>query len=447
MSENQTVFRSESLRQAVHIVAVVPAFLLRFLPVPWAFFLVFLLVIHNLFLLPRYAPGLFRPGESRLGGVFFYPLAIATLVLLYPTRFEIVVGAWALLAIGDALSTIVGQSQPISALPWNPSKSVGGSLAFIILGALSCCVLMVWTAPTLGDSPRILLICLAGATIAAMVESLPVRMDDNLLVPFTAAPCLAILLTSSIKTGEWTLTAWTFVSAIGLNIAVAAAAYFLRLVNRNGACGGAMVGIFVYILGSPAAYVLLLAVVIVDPLLERFGISAGSSETIPGQDEVWRGGKYAVTHFTVALLMVLLWICTDGIDPLLRLMYLAALAVVLSETINRELSAVVDRLPVFHADEESSTMAAVSPGRGILPVGVAALFAGCAWLMGFCEASLTPAVIVGATLGSWSKSCVPIHADKEELTLEREWQIFIATWVGAIVTAILAYLLGGPWQA
>jgi len=92
-------------------------------------------------------------------------------------------------------------------------------------------------------------------------------------------------------------------------------------------------------------------------------------------------------------------------------------------------------------------MASVSPGRGILPLGVAALFAGCAWLMGFCEASLTPAVIVGATLGSWSKSCVQIHADKEELTIEREWQIFIATWIGAIVTAILAYLLGGPWQA
>ncbi|HPA45634.1 MAG TPA: hypothetical protein PK395_07695 [bacterium] len=447
MSEDRTVFHSESLRQAAHIAAVLPAFLLRFLPVPWAFLLVFFLVIHNLLLLPRYAPGLIRPGESRLGGVFLYPLAIAVLVLLYPTQFEIVVGVWALVAVGDGLSTIIGRWQPISALPWNPAKSVGGSLAFIAFGTLACCILMVWTVPGLGDSPRILLICLVCAIIAALAESLPVRIDDNLLVPFTAAPCLAILLTSSIETGEWTLTAWTLVSAIGLNIAVAVAAYFLRLVNRNGACGGAVIGIFVYILGGPAAYVLLLAVLILDPLLERFGISSGSSEAILRQDEVWRGSKYAVTHFAVALLMALLWICTDGIDPLLRLMYLAALAVVLSETVIQELSAVVDRFSFFRVDEGSSATPGLSPGRGVLPVGGTVLLVGCAWLMGFCEASLTPAVIVGATLGSWSKSWVQIQAEKEELTLDREWLSFIATWIGAIATAILAYLLGGPWQA
>ncbi len=40
-----------------------------------------------------------------------------------------------MLAAGDGTATMVGRRAPIRPLPWNPDKSLGGMLAFMILGA------------------------------------------------------------------------------------------------------------------------------------------------------------------------------------------------------------------------------------------------------------------------------------------------------------------------
>ncbi|MFH1740583.1 MAG: DUF92 domain-containing protein, partial [bacterium] len=448
--ENNAASSLESRRQGIHMGVVLFAFLLPFLPTPWAFFLLFALVVHNVVLLPRYAPGLYRPDEHGLGGVVLYPLGIAALILFFPNRMEIVAGTWALLAIGDGLSTLIGRSFPLYRLPWNPGKSGGGLLAFVIGGTLACTILVIWANPLTGESAWILLICGTCALIAGVAESLLTPIDDNILIPIVAAPFLSILLTVQISAGVWDPSVGDLVMAFVLNAVVAAAAYFLRMVSMNGALGAAVIGIFVYILGEWAAYVLLLLLFVAEPLIVRLGIARTTTETDTSAAVTQRGSKHAVANFGLALLLTLVWVFTDGIDPLLQLMYVAALATAFSETIVCQFGAILDQAPFMRAAPNTDLpgmKGTLSTGGGLLAVAAAVIFVGCGSLLDLCEASLAPAAIIGATIGAWSKPIMIATAREQNLAVDEEGSNLVATFIGALSAAIFAYLLGGPWHS
>lgn len=83
--------------------------------------------------------------------------------------------------IGDAFSTIGGIYLGRHHYPFNPQKTVEGTL---IGFTLAFCVLLLIV------SPLSALIC---AVIAAIIELLPLRLDDNLAVPLITATILTLL--------------------------------------------------------------------------------------------------------------------------------------------------------------------------------------------------------------------------------------------------------------
>ena len=169
----------ESSRRLVHLFFGLPA-----LAFPWLDWRVALIVsiwalILNAELLPRttLGAGLFRPGE-RFGGIVLYPLTVVLLCCAFRADTLPIAAGWCLMAFGDPAASIVGGRWPGRSLPWNPAKSVGGSLAFFVVGALVATFVMqrhgiagaaLWPAP-------------AAAAFCAVVESLPSRIDDNLRV-------------------------------------------------------------------------------------------------------------------------------------------------------------------------------------------------------------------------------------------------------------------------
>ena len=64
-------------------------------------------------------------------------LSVLLLILAFPRRPDIVAAAWGILALGDGAATIVGTRSRGPRLPWNPDKTVAGSLAFIVAGAIA----------------------------------------------------------------------------------------------------------------------------------------------------------------------------------------------------------------------------------------------------------------------------------------------------------------------
>jgi phytol kinase len=104
-------------------------------------------------------------------GAFWYVVGTLLLTLSLNNANEIT-AAILTLALGDSAATIFG-IRGNHYLPYNRRKTIEGSLAFFIF-SLPSCLLVGWVGLPL-------------ALLTAIAESLPVPIDDNLLVPITAA--------------------------------------------------------------------------------------------------------------------------------------------------------------------------------------------------------------------------------------------------------------------
>jgi dolichol kinase len=168
----------EWARRSVHVGLGALAWVVPLVPWSLVAATAALATLANAFLLPRVSLGkwLLRPGaDSGHRGLVTYPLAIAILSLLAREDHEFVQAGWIALAFGDGLAPIFALLASRPKWPWNARKSVGATvLAFGVAGLLAATVL----------SPREAA-CACG--LAALMESLPRPVEDNLAVPMGAA--------------------------------------------------------------------------------------------------------------------------------------------------------------------------------------------------------------------------------------------------------------------
>jgi len=110
-----------------------------------------------------------RPGSLPGRGVVLYAGGVLFLFSFSPTlNFALAVAG--ILALGDGLATLIGKAG-WTKLPWNPSKTARGTMAFFAGGFLAS----VWF---LGVPSALFY-----SVLLALVESLPLELDDNLLIP------------------------------------------------------------------------------------------------------------------------------------------------------------------------------------------------------------------------------------------------------------------------
>ena len=126
-------------------------------------------------------------------GIALYPLVVLLLIFTFQRNLQIAAAGWGYLAFGDGFASIVGMSVGGARLPWNPKKSVSGSLGYVVFGFLGAAFLYGFVAARVPSGWE--LGCLVAAALAgAAVESLPSELDDNVLPPLVAAAVLALLL-------------------------------------------------------------------------------------------------------------------------------------------------------------------------------------------------------------------------------------------------------------
>lgn len=228
----------EWLRKACHMAAFGPALLLPWLRPAQAIGMAVAMVLMNAFLLPRFLPGIYRPGDPGKGAleVILYPVAVLAALAAYaapvPHATASAAGkhawylvpalAWFALAFSDAWAGIgcrLFRRGP--ALPWNPRKSLAGT-AFGLLGAgitlalLSCLLSAAgwpgWPGrpgtpgmPAAGD----ILPVLAGLLIlTALLETLWFGITDNLVLPFAVCVAFPLLPTPFFPAGHLPQATW-----------------------------------------------------------------------------------------------------------------------------------------------------------------------------------------------------------------------------------------------
>lgn len=204
----------ELRRQLIHLSVVAFALPVPFLGPKWAVILAAVAVFVNWVVFPLTGRDklLMREGERFMNGIRWYPVAVLAAQVALPLALAQAV--WGVLAVGDCFSNLFGRRYGKVKLPWNRQKSWAGTLGFLVT-AFPAAFGLLWLtqhhAP--GQSflsfwidraqagpyelPMMLAITFAGAAVAAVVESLPIPLDDNLTVTGSAAltmvGCLSLL--------------------------------------------------------------------------------------------------------------------------------------------------------------------------------------------------------------------------------------------------------------
>src|SRR5687767_5359276 len=225
-----TVQYSEDRRQILHMSVGVFALLLRFLPWWVAAIVAGSAVGFNAYVLRRLAGHVvYRPAERSRRfppGIVFYPIAVVLLILLFPDRPDIAAAAWGVMAFGDGAATLVGRRAGGGRIPWNREKSIAGSLAFVVAGGAAGVFLAWWCRPAVTPPPYMwfsFVAPLLAVIVAAAVETLPIRLDDNISVPAAAAGMLwaVSLMSDDLLAAAPVLVAARLPWAIAANVAAA----------------------------------------------------------------------------------------------------------------------------------------------------------------------------------------------------------------------------------
>ena len=437
---------SETSRQLVHMTMGAVALLLRWLPWWQAAVLAAGALAFNLFVLPRIGPSLYRPGDRERGvhGIVFYPFAVLMLLLVFPTRPDIVAGAWGILALGDGIATLAGRALGGRRWPWNREKTVSGSVAFAVCGAAAGAFLAWWCRPATVPPPSMLFSIgapIAVAIVAALVETIPVRLDDNLSV---AAASGALLWVASLVSLERlpeaaSIAAARLPAAIALNVAVAWTGHRARTVTATGAVAGALIGTAIFLSGGWSGWALLLITFLAASTASRLGLTRKILLGIAEERGGRRGAGNAIANTGVAALAA--GVALTGEDAGAALLaFSAALVAGGSDTIASEIG------KAWGSRTWSITsLARVPPGTsGAMSLeGTVAGIAGAAGL-GACAVALQvipgqalPILVAAATAGSLLESWLGATLEAPGI-LNNDMLNFINTAAAALAAVALA---------
>jgi uncharacterized protein (TIGR00297 family) len=440
---------SEAARQSVHIAMGAVALLLRWTPWWAAVTLAAAALTFNVVVLPRIGGLLYRPADHGrpLHGIIFYPVAVLMLLLAFPRRPDIVAAAWGILAVGDGVATLAGRALGGPRWPWSRDKTISGSTAFVIAGAAAGVFLAWWCRPALDVPPSMAFTFfapVAGSLIAALVETIPVRLDDNLSV---AAAAGAVLWLASLISGDRLSEALSVSTArlgpaVALNAAVAWLGYLAHTVRFSGALTGAVIGILIYAGLGWRGWTLLLITFIAASGASRMGLTRKRLLGVAEEKEGRRGAGNAMANTGVAAIAAVIALMSTHSDAA-RLAFAAALTAGGSDTIASEIGKAFGR-----RTWSVSSFARVPPGTsgamsiegtlaGVLgAIGLGGAAAGLGVVPG---AALGP-IVLGATAGSLLESWLGATLEAPGI-LNNDMLNFINTAAAALVAVALGAAL------
>jgi uncharacterized protein (TIGR00297 family) len=437
----------ELARKLVHMAVGLVAFSLVFLG-PWlAAACALSAVLFNWLLLPRIGGRrLWREHENHQGmslGIVLYPATVLLLILAFHRRLEVAAAIWGILAFGDGMASLVGMTVGRAKLPWNPRKSWAGTLAYLVFGAVAAVGLLQWTAPGRYGLAFALVACGTAALVAAVLESLPQGLDDNVGVPLVAGLVLYGLL---LTQGQWQtfpepVLVENLLVGAGVNVILAVLGLAARGVDRSGAVAGWLVGTAIYACLGWRGYLLLLAFFVLGTAATKLGYARKAAAKLAQEGGGRRSARHALANTAVAAACALLATRTPYWGPFL-LAFAAAFATKTSDTMASEIGQLYGRrtfLITTLRPVPRGTEGAVSLEGTVAGIVGSLLVGGLGWLVGFYGASGLAIVAVAAFVATTAESLVGATLEKRGL-LDNEAVNFLNTLIGALVALGLGAL-------
>lgn len=328
-------------RKLVHMSMLGFAFLLPILTWVQAAGCAILALVFNVFLLPRLALDLQRKGIQTSGaawsGIVLYPVSVLALILLYRHHLHVAASAWAIMALGDGMASVAGESLRGPVLPWNRQKRWSGFFVFVIAGAAGAYVLARWVAPSLATE-KVFLVSLAGALVGALVESVPIRLDDNVSVPLITGGFIfcAYMLDRSVLIGNLPYLGNRIALAVGINALFAVLALGLKMINRSGAVAGFLLGVTIYLGYGWKSFLILLTFFVLGSVATRVGYASKARRGVAEKRGGARSWREAIANSLAGAFFAILAITTHH-EAASLVALVAAFAEAAGDTVSSEI--------------------------------------------------------------------------------------------------------------
>lgn len=330
------IAQSFTSRRIIQLSTIIPAFLLFAITWQEAAGLLIVILLLLTFILPDSEISDGGP-EGVIARFPAYPLALLLLVFIFRRHLEVVAAAWALAAAGDVMAGAIGEARGTHPLPFNARKTWEGFAAFFVFGWPAAFILLAWVDWHAQPS-KMLLVSLAAAVAGALVESMPIRLDDNITVPllcggfvFCASRMSMISLYRNLPyLGE------RAVLAVGINAAFALMAWRLRQVTTSGAVAGFALGSAIYMGFGYRSFLVLFCFFVLGSAATRVGYATKRRRGIAERRRGARTWREAAANTLAPAFFAVLAIATPDQSAFL-LALTAALAEAAGDTVASEI--------------------------------------------------------------------------------------------------------------
>jgi uncharacterized protein (TIGR00297 family) len=264
-------------------------------------------------------------------------------------------------------------------LPWNPRKTCAGFLSFVVAGTVGAHILARWIAPGIPPD-KTLMVCAAASLLGAVLESLPIRLDDNVTVPLVVGAFMfcAFLVERSALDSNLPYLGRRTVLAIAVNLACAWLAGALKAASRSGAICGFLLGTAIHLGYGYKSFTLLFAFVLLGSLATRLGFAKKAARGLAERRGGARSWREVLGNLLAAAFFAILVITTHH-EAAFLIALVAALAEAAGDTVSSEIGQwASDRAYLI------TTFKLVPAGEdgGVTLAGTAAGFAASAIIMG-----------------------------------------------------------------
>jgi uncharacterized protein (TIGR00297 family) len=440
---------SELQRKIVHIGSSAFALLLRWLTWWQAALLALLALIFNVLILPKVGGrNLYREDDHQRGhaiGILLYPFSVLILILCMPHHLQIVAAAWGIMAWGDGMASLFGTRYGKTKIPWNPNRSYAGSAAFIIFGSAAAIFLTYWVQkkPMEPMLWYIVIIPVLATILAALIETIPSGLNDNLTVPVSAAFFMLALhhIDPHLFPIQQEAIVHNFVWGSAINFLIAGLTFAIRMVSFSGFAVGFLIGTTIYTFGGYQLFLILFTFFFLGSVATKFGYARKKAIGVAQEKGGARGWKNAVANCSVAAFLAIL----SMLSPLpYALIFVAgffgAFATAAADTVSSEIGQVLGKHPILittlkpvpvgteGAISLEGTFAGIIASMIVCAVGVAVAYIP-VWIAVVCVI----AAFVGTTVESY------LGATLEQMKIvDNEIINFMNTVVGAAVAMLLA---------
>jgi uncharacterized protein (TIGR00297 family) len=437
-----------STRKIVHMSMLIFAFLLPYLNWKQAAGCALLALLFNVVILPRLRADLRKtpasaPGAGVWTGIVIYPISVLALILLYRHDLHIVAATWAIMALGDGTAGVAGSALRGPALPWNRAKTWSGFLGFIVAGTAGAYVLTRWAAPGVG-SDIALRICAATALVGAIVESLPVGVDDNATVPLLAGAfmfCLYFVERSALDS-NWPFLGRRIVLATAINLALALLAFSLKMVNRSGAICGFLLGVAVYLGWGYKSFLLMFAFFAIGSAATRLGYARKAARGVAEKRGGARSWREALANSLAGAFFSLLLITTHHEGAFLMAL-IAAFAEATGDTVSSEIGQwLSDRayLITTFKPVPAGENGGISIGGSLAGAMASTLIVALAFGLGLCGKGGAAIALTAAVAGNLLDSVLGATIERRGLVTNGIVNFAGTSFAGALALAIALHI-------